>query len=133
MINPWVIVVALLTLIASFALGGYTGYRIASGACASAEVRRQKIVEEVRAANDSLADRVAMETAAAIGDIRVENRTINQKVVHEREIHREVLQNPDCAIPVSTVRVLNAARGVRPDDRPSPGGTSPTLSAPGRP
>ncbi len=110
-LNPWLIVGALVALAASFCAGGYLGYDYAGARCKAAEADRRELVAEIRTANLHLADGIASRTETALGSIRIENTTINREVRHEREIYTRVLDNPDCAIPPSTVGVLNRARG----------------------
>lgn len=120
--NPWLIVGALVALAAASAGGAYMGYDYRDAQAKAAEGERQLVIAQVRDANLDFALDVATATELAISKIRVTNKTINNEVRHEREIHTKVLDNPDCAVPPSTVRVLNRARaGERPDDRPAPG------------
>src|SRR5690606_36011667 len=100
-----------IALVAAFGAGGWLGYDYAASQCKAAEADRRALVEEIRTANLQLADGIARRTEGAIGKIRIVNRTINNEVRHEREIHTKVLDNPDCAVPASTVRVLNRGRG----------------------
>lgn len=109
--NPYVLLGAGVALVAAFAGGAWTGYDYASSQCKAAEADRRALVDEIRTANLQLSDAIASRTEGAIGKIRVVNKTINNEVRHEREIHTRVLDNPDCAVPASTVRVLNRGRG----------------------
>ncbi len=111
LLNPWVIVGALIALAASGAGGAWLGYDYASSKCKAAEDDRRALVAQIRTANLQLADGIAARTESAIGQIRVVNKTINNEVRHEREVYTKVLDNADCAIPASTVGVLNRARG----------------------
>lgn len=54
-----------------------------------------------------LAEEVATRTEVAIGAIRVENKTIHQKAVHE--IQRETIYS-DCRLPADGMRIANEAR-----------------------
>lgn len=109
--NPWLIVGALIAMAAAGGGGAWLGYDYAAANCKAAEADRRELAAEIRTANLQLADGIASRTEAAIGGIRIENKTFNNEVRHEREIHTKVLENPDCAVPLSTVGVLNRARG----------------------
>lgn len=110
-LNPYLIIGALVALLVAAGGGAYLGYEYRAGKCEEAELKRVKIVEEIRTANLQMADGIATRTENAIGAIRIENKTITNEVRHEREIFTKVLDNPDCALPLSTVGVLNRARG----------------------
>ena len=137
--NPYVIMGAGAALLIAFAGGAWLGYDYADSRCKAAEADRRALVAELRSANLALADGIARRTETAIGKIRVVNRTINNEVRHEREIHTQVLENPDCAVPASTVGVLNRARGYpdggsgpgEPDRRVPPAAPAPEPAAPG--
>ena len=89
------------------------------------------MLEDIRAANRELADEIASRTETAIGDIRQQHTTIiRPEVRHEREIHK-VLQDPACALPESTVGVLNRARGYIERGAP-PSQPAPALPNPGK-
>lgn len=109
--NPYMLLGAGVALAAAFAGGGWLGYDYAASQCKAAEADRRALIDEIRTANLQLSDAIAARTEGAIGKIRVVNKTINNEVRHEREIHTKVLENSDCAVPASTVGVLNAARG----------------------
>lgn len=122
---PWM----LLAFVVCLAVGGIGGHRYAEGRHASEELKRKAMLDEIREANATFADGIATQTAEAISGIRIENKTINNEVRHEREIH-QVLTSADCVLPASTVGVLNRARNVqRDDDRPSPGKPAPAVPA----
>jgi hypothetical protein len=126
-VNPYIIVGALVALILSAGGGAWLGYDYRDGKCKAAELERVKLVEEIRTANLQLADGIATRTETAIGKIRIQNKTITNEVRHEREIFTKVLDNPDCALPLSTVGVLNRARGY---GRPGAGEPAGKLPAP---
>jgi hypothetical protein len=133
--NPYVLLGAGVALVAAFAGGAWTGYDYASSQCKAAEADRRALVDEIRTANLQLSDAIAARTETAIGQIRVVNKIINNEVRHEREIHTKVLENPDCAVPASTVGVLNRARG-HPDggsDAGEPARALPAAPAPAKP
>lgn len=113
--NPYLLLSIGIAWAVSLGGAAWLGKDYADGQCAQKELQRKKIIDEVRVANLEFADGVATQTRNAIAGIRVQHTTVNKEVRHEREIHTKVLENPDCAIPPSTVRVLNAARGYRSD------------------
>jgi hypothetical protein len=130
---PWVLLGTGIAIAAAGTGGAVLGYRYADGRCKAAALERAELVAEVRSANLALADGIATRTEAAIGQIRVQNTTINREVRHEREVHTKVLDNPDCAVPPSTLRLLERARGLGGDDRPAAGdaaGAVPARAAP---
>lgn len=125
------VLVSIGVAVVSVASAGYLGYQYASGQCAKDEVRRLEILEEIRALNRELADDVANRTEASISNIRSQHTTIiRPEVRREIEIHK-VLRDPDCAIPLTTVRgVLNPARGYIERGAPA-GEPAPTVPAAG--
>lgn len=66
----------------------------------------------------SVRQEIGAEVAGRIDKIRIVNRTVNQESVREI-IEKPVYRDPDCAVPVSGVVHLNAAR------RGEPGGAGP--------
>lgn len=133
-ILPWVLLGTGIAVTAAGAGGAWLGYEFRDGRCKAAQLERAELVQEIRNANLHLADGIAARTETAIGQIRVENTTINREVRHEREVHVEVLENPDCAVPSSTRDVLRRARGLeRGDDRPAAGEPAGAVPAPGGP
>ena len=117
--NPWVLV-GVLAVAAAVGAGGFKlGWDVRDDIAAKEEIREQRIVEKMRAANRNFADAIAERTETAIGGIRVQTKVINNEVRHEREIHH-VLDSVDCGIELSTIRVLNRARGY--DDGGAPAG-----------
>lgn len=130
---PWIMLGTGIAVAGAGAGGAYLGYQYADGRCKASALERAELVAEVRSANLALADGIAARTENAIGQIRVENTTINREVRHEREIHTQVLENPDCAVPPSTIRVLRRARGIGGDDQPAPGEPRSSVPAPAGP
>lgn len=128
--NPYVLIGALVALVLAAGGGAWVGYDYRDGKCKAAELERKTMTEEIRTANLALADGIATRTEAAIADIRIVNRTINNEVRHEREIHTRVLENPDCAVPLSTVGVLNRARVDGGPAAGQPGGEVPGAAPP---
>lgn len=127
---PWALLGAGIAVVVAGTSGAFLGYRYADGRCKAAALERAQLAAEVRSANLALADGIAARTEAAIGQIRVENTTINREIRREREVHYEVLENPDCAIPRSTRILLDRARGVSADDRPAAGEPGVSVPAP---
>lgn len=96
-----------------------------------------------RAAADEVKDDIAGmgrtlagEVHAAFKDIKVSNTTTVRNIYNEKEIHR-VLTNPDCAWPVSTLRVRNDSRydpdaDYRARQRPDAGVRQPPIPADGK-
>src|SRR3990172_6740410 len=110
-LNPWVLLGAGIALALAGAGGLKLGYQFSQALCKSAEADRRALADEIRSANIDLANNIATRTENAIGKIRITNRTVIQpEIRHEREIHK-VLQDPACTTPLSTVVLLNRARG----------------------
>jgi hypothetical protein len=65
---------------------------------------------------------IGAEVAGKLGALSIVNRTINKETVREI-VEKPVYRDPDCAVPVSGVVQLNAAR------RGEPGGTGPGADA----
>ena len=128
-VNPWVIIAAGIALAGAGAGGLKLGYSFSQALCKSAEADRRALADEIRSANIDLANNISERTERAIGKIRVNHRTVIQpEIRHEREIHK-VLQDPACALPPSTVRVLNTARGYI-DRGPTPSEPDSAVRAP---
>jgi hypothetical protein len=115
-------------------MGGafWFGTSYEKGRQAEQDVLLDKAVEKVTAANQAFADGLGLQISTEFADIRVVNRTINTEVHHEREIQTRVLDNPDCNLPDSTVRLLNRARGYGADG-PGAGGDPGTVRTDGAP
>ena len=75
----------------------------------AAELTRAKATEETRDLLRELAGRVAESTEAAVGQIRVENRTIYQKAIHEVQTNT-IYSDEHCRLPASGVQLVNEAR-----------------------
>lgn len=120
--NPYLILGITIAWVASMGGASWLGYDYATGQQAKEEVREQRLLESVRKANGEFADNIAVDLSAFIGTLRPQITTINNEVRHEREVHREILENPNCAVPPSVVRLLNNARGFGAG--PSAGGIS---------
>lgn len=81
------------------------------GTQAREEVLAKSVLDQVKKENQDWADKIGTKVSKALGNIRIENTTVNNEVRHEREVQTRVLDNPDCAVPGSTLRLLNRARG----------------------
>lgn len=131
-INPWVVLGALVVLLVMTGSAAYLGYDYAQAKCAAEDKERLLLLEQIRSANREFAESVATRTETAIGKIRQVHRTVIQpEIRHEREIHR-VLTDPSCSVPESTVRVLNRARG-HIDGRAGADQPAPAVPAPRAP
>ena len=118
-LNPWFLLGLGVVLAGVSFTAGKVGYSYAEARCRSAEADRRELADEIRTTNLDFANQVAGRVEKAIGKIRINHTTVVQpEIRHEREIHK-VLQDPNCAVPVSTVRVLNHARGFITDSRSS--------------
>jgi hypothetical protein len=110
MFNPWVLLGVAIAWALSMAASAKLGYEHSEGQHAQAAVERAALLKEVKAANEAFADKLGLDVGVAISQIKINHRTIVNEVRHEREVHHKVLDNPDCRLPDSTQRVLNAAR-----------------------
>jgi hypothetical protein len=117
--NPYIILVAIAACVGS----AWLGKDYADGQHAKEEAKKIKMIEEVRQANREFADKVSLDVSAAISKIRVQNRTVNNEVRYEREVH-QVLNDVACAAPVSTVRLLNTARSMGSEGQSASGVTT---------
>lgn len=127
--NPWFILGLVIMWICSLGGAFWFGEDYCDGKHAKLEVQKKEFTEAVRAANQDFADQIGTDVGKAIRGIRVTSTTVNNEIRHERETFTKVLDNPDCAVPPSTVRVLNNARGYA---APDPSASKPTggVSAP---
>lgn len=89
-----------------------------------ADIAAERLGEKVSEAIAAGARTIAADVNKTIGSIKITNTTVNRQIEREKEIHH-VLSDPNCAVPVSTVKLRNAARidpdpnrraGQRPDD-----------------
>jgi len=117
-VNPYLIAgVALVTIAthyAAFSIGG----DVAAGKCAAEKLHAEQVAQSVRESIAEAGTAIAGQVNEAVSKIRVNNTTINRAIEREREIHH-VLSNPDCAVPVSTVRLRNDARRDPGPDKPA--------------
>lgn len=119
--------IAAAAVVIAFLAGGWTGWDYRDGHYAKQEAQRQTMAAELREANRDFAIDVATATEQAISKIRVTNRTINNEIHTDRSAN-PVLNDPNCTYPDSTVRLLNAARGVSGG---GPGPAKPDAAVPG--
>lgn len=75
----------------------------------AAELASVKAQEQTRELLHELASKVSASTEAAVGQIRVENRTIYQKAVHEVQTNT-IYSDEHCRLPAGGVRAINEAR-----------------------
>lgn len=73
----------------------------------AAELASVKAQEQTRELLHELASKVSASTEAAVSNIRIENRTIYKKAVHE--IERETVYR-DCVLPAAGRVLINEAR-----------------------
>lgn len=130
--NPYVIIVSMVVWAATAAGGFWFGASYEKGRQAEREVLLDKAVEKITAANQEFSDGLGLQISTEFAGIRVVNRNINTEVHHEREIQTRVLDNPDCNLPASTVRLLNRARGYG-EDGPGAGGDPGAVRTDGAP
>jgi len=76
----------------------------------------KEMADEVRTEIAGMGQILAGEVQAGFVGINVINQTVVRNIYNEKEIHR-VLTNPDCAWPVSTIRVRNEQRLDPDEDR----------------
>ena len=96
-------VAALLAVVLVFS----AGWKLRDLQADAAEGARLAALEESRSLMRELANEVNASTEAAIGNIRVENRTIHQKAVHEVQTNTVYR---DCKLPADGLRIINEAR-----------------------
>jgi hypothetical protein len=133
--NPYVIIVALVVWGATAGGAFWFGTSYEQGRQAERQALLDQAVEEVTVANQAFTDDLGLRIAQGFAGIRVVNRNITTEVRHEHEVQTRVLDNPDCDLPASTVRLLNRARGYG-EGGPGAGGAAGGLrtdDAPGAP
>ena len=121
--NPYVLLGLAIAWAASLAGAFHFGTSHEQGQEAKRAILIKDAVAEVKAANQEFADAIGLTVATSIGNIRVTNTTVQRNIHNEREIHTKLLDNPDCTVPASVIRLLNAARGYGQDGQGS--GTAP--------
>lgn len=113
MINPWVILAAVVAVIAAYMGGRHDGREIADAQRLRDEQVARQVFDQAQAA-----------AAGEIAKIKVINKTIHAEV--RREIHQEPVYR-DCRNTDVGLRGINAALAGRPE--PADGGKLPDLDA----
>lgn len=131
--NPWLILAIVVGWGLSMAGAFHFGTEYESGQ----EAKREKLIEDVRTTirsmNQSFSDDLGKRVEDRLAKIRITNQTFNNEIRTEREVHREVLENPDCYLPASTLRLLNRARGFDGEGGPGTGKPADRMPAAGTP
>ncbi len=144
------IVYMLVAAAAIYAAGFGTGWKVDSwkndaehAAEMDQAIKERLAAEQERDAATAERNRIATRFETRLANLKVVNRTINNEV--KREITKEVYGNPECAIPVSGVRLFNDAidaansearpvagkpAGAVPADPSVSAGSKPTLGRP---
>lgn len=120
--NPWLLLGLGLIWLASLVGAYHHGYGTHEGEVAKEKVIEQRVAEAFKTENQVFSDALGLRIETAFGKIRNTTTTINNEVRHEREIQSRILNDPNCALPASTVLLLNRARG-REDGGPGGPGT----------
>lgn len=114
-LNPWVLLGIVAAWLVSVASSAWLGYDYAKGKSSQEQLIAERLAAQIRASNQEQTDALGMKIEERLSKLRIVNTTVQQEIRHEREIQTRVLDNPDCALPASTVRVLNNARGYGSD------------------
>lgn len=110
MINSWV----LLGVVIVWGLSCWYAYDSGGDNRENAIVAEQKKTEDViRDTAATVRKEIGAEVAGKLTNLQVVNRTIRQETVRE-VIEKPVYRDPNCAVPESGVRQLNAARAGAP-------------------
>ncbi len=126
--NPWTLLAIGVGLVFSHGYFYIEGRSSANADCLAQKMLAIKVKEVIRGAIRVTGDKLSSDLEKQLGNIKIEQKTIVRNIRKEKEIHH-VLTNPDCAYPVSTVRVLNRARRGNASGGPpasQPAGTVPT-------
>lgn len=94
-------------IVGAFAAAAYGGWWLRDLQADAAEGVRLAAQQETRDLLQELAGDVSANTEASIGKIRIENRTINQKAVHEVQTNTVYR---DCRLPDAGRVLINDAR-----------------------
>lgn len=114
-LNPWVLLGLVVAWLASVGYSGWLGYDYGKEKSAREQLTMERLAATIRASNQEATDALGTKIESQLSKIRVVNTTVQQEIRHEREIQTRVLDNPDCALPSSTVRLLNRSRGYGQD------------------
>ena len=130
--NPWTLLAIGVGLVFSHGYVYVEGRQSANADCLASKMMAIQVKEQIRGAIRATGDRISEDLEGKLGKIKIEQKTIVRNITREKEVHH-VLSNPDCAYPVSTVRVLNGARrgatGARPATSKPAGVVPPSGSA----
>ena len=107
--NPWMILGIVLFVAATALTSFRAGMKYERADHLAETITEQKLAEKIRSDIRAEGDKISSTLEDRIGKIKVENKTVVQRIQREREVHH-VLTSPDCAFPASTVKVLNDAR-----------------------
>lgn len=107
--NPYVIIGLMVAWGASLGGAFWFGADYKEGQQAKQEVLLKEAAKEFRRANQEWTDGFALTLSKGLQNIRVTNTTILGEVRHE--VETKFVDNPDCRMPVSVVRLLNRSRG----------------------
>jgi hypothetical protein len=131
-LNPWVLLALVVAWLASLAGAVTLGYSYKEGEVAKETLLVQQATEKIKEANQKHADDVGVLIETGLSKIRITNKTINNEVQREREIHYKTLDNPDCNLPDTTRGLLLRARGHN-ETGPSPGQPAGGVRTDGKP
>lgn len=109
--NPWLIIGLMVAWAASVAGAFSFGVSYEGGQEAKREALARDVRDKIRDANQEFADSLGKRVEDRLSKLRIVNQTYNNEIRTEREIHREILENPDCVLPGTTRGLLNRARG----------------------
>lgn len=121
MISPQLIAAAAvaLALVGTHWYAYHAGGKHMHDAIAAEQAETETMIHDTAA---EVRRQVGAEVADKLGRLQIVNRTINKESVREI-VEKPVYRDPDCAVPVSGVVQLNAAR------RGEPGGAGPGADA----
>lgn len=128
--NPYILLGLGIAWASSLVGAAKVGYDHHKGKVATAQVERQELLNELKKANEQFADKLGLDVGFAISQIKINHRTVVNEVRHEREVHHQVLNNPDCRFPDSTVRLLNSVRGTAGSVDAGKGASNPSVAVP---
>lgn len=94
-------------IVGAFAAAAYGGWWLRDLQADATEGVRLAAQKETRDLLQELAGTVSANTEAAVGNIRIENRTIHQKAIHE--VQTDIVYR-DCKLPAGGVQLVNDAR-----------------------
>ena len=101
-----------LATVAAFIAGAGTAWTLTSTFYKAEKAAVAERLLSERVAAEKRADEISMRFEEKLVKLRVVNRTINNEVQREVQIHKQY----ECDLPASGVRLLNNARGVEAND-----------------